>query len=110
MKISHQDWDRVVAKACDIANATASEDDPMYDVHVQGMMALLDDLEEEYGPQSRILATRADYLEDISDRRALYERALHLAKTAHDEKEIGEIMDSLSRLGKEQGAEPNASR
>jgi hypothetical protein len=70
MKIHRDDWKRVLEKACDIANATETEDDPMYEVYREAMMTLLDELESRYGRQSRILATRADYLESASDRRA----------------------------------------
>jgi hypothetical protein len=79
VKICRQDWEQVIEKACDIANATKDEDDPMYEVHVESMMRLLDELEATYGPQSRILATRADYVESSSERRALYVQALDLA-------------------------------
>jgi hypothetical protein len=68
MKISQEDWDRVIEKACDVANATETESDPMYEVHAEGIMALLDELEAKYGQQSRILATRADYLESFLER------------------------------------------
>jgi len=109
MKIHRQDWERLVEKTCDIANAAITDPDPMYAVHVEGMMRLLDELEVKYGPQSRILATRADYLESFSERRALYEQALELATNAHDTAEIEEIMDSINQLGGEEGAEPGAS-
>jgi hypothetical protein len=79
VKICRQDWEQVIEKACDIANAAKDEDDPMYEVHVESMMRLLDELEATYGPQSRILATRADYVESSSERRALYVQALDLA-------------------------------
>lgn len=41
----------------------------MYEAHVRAMMALLDELEGQFGPQSSILATRADYLENLPERR-----------------------------------------
>ncbi len=106
MKICRQDWDRVIEKACDIANATENDADPMFEVHVEGMMTLLDELEARYGPQSKILATRADYLDGFLERRTLYEQALDLAKKDHDAKEIEEIMDSIKQLGEEEQAEP----
>jgi len=109
MKICRQDWERVTDKACDIANATEDDGDPMYEVHVEGMMALLDELASKYGPQSRILATRADYLESFSERRALYEQALDLARKAHDMEEIEEIQDSINQLTEEERAEPGAA-
>jgi hypothetical protein len=108
MKIRRHDWQRVVEKACDIANATETDADPMHAVHVEGMMRLLDELETKYGPNSRILATRADYLDCLSERRVLYESALELAKNTRDTKEIEEIMDSIDELGGENQDEPGA--
>jgi hypothetical protein len=105
MIISREDWERVIEKACDIVNATESDSDPMYAVQVEGMMALLDKLEAKYGPQSRILAARADYLEGFPERRALYEQALDLARKAGDEEEMEDIMDSINQLGQEEQAE-----
>src|SRR4051794_24282438 len=104
MKVSREDWERVIEKACDIANATDNEADRMYHVHLEGMMVLLDELEKRYGPQSRILATRADYIQNVSDRRALYENALVLARQANELDEIEEIMDSINRLGHDEHA------
>jgi hypothetical protein len=109
MRIPRQDWERVIEKGCDIANATESDGDPMYAVHVEALMALLDELEAKYGPQSRTLATRADYLESLLERRPLYEQALDLARKAHDIEEIEEIMNSINQLGQEEQAERNAS-
>ena len=109
MRIPRQDWERVIEKGCDIANATERDGDPMYAVHVEALMALLDELEANYGPQSRILATRADYLESLLERRPLYERALDLARKARDIEEIEEIMDSINQLGQEEQAERDAS-
>ncbi len=105
MNICQPDWERVVEKARDITSATESRGDPMYEVHVEGMMRLLDELEAKYGPQSEILATRADYLDDFSQRRTLLNQALELAKSCHDTKEIEEIMDSIRQLDEEKNAE-----
>jgi hypothetical protein len=109
VRICRQDWEQVIEKACDIANATKDEDDAMYEVHVESMMRLLDKLEAKYGLQSRILATRADYVENPSERGALYAQALDLARTAKDMDEIEEIMDSINKLGQEAPAERRAS-
>ena len=109
MKICRKDWKRVIEKACDIANATEDDDDPMYDVHVESLMTLLDELEVKYGPQSRILATRADYIENPSERGTLYAQALDLARKANEADEIEEIMDSINRHSQETHAERGAS-
>jgi fructosamine-3-kinase len=108
MKITRQDWEQVMQKACDIANATEDDGDPLFAVHVEGMLTLLDELEAQYGPQSQILATRADYLDDFSERRTLYHRALDLARKNRDTNDIGEIMDSIKQLDEEEKAGPGA--
>lgn len=95
-------------KACEIANTTEDDGDPMLAVHVEGMLTLLEELESHYGPQSQILATRADYLNDFSERRTLYYRALDLARKNRDTNEIEEILDSIKQLDEEEKAEPAA--
>ena len=72
------------------------------------MMALLDELEAKYGPQPRILATRADYLESFVERRALYQQALALSRAANDMEETEEKLDSIDQLTEEERAEPAA--
>lgn len=96
MKISGEDWGRVVEKAREVTEASKPPPDPMYEVHREGMITLLDELEAKYGPQSKILATRADYLDSRSQRRALYLQALDLAKKCNDADKIKEIIDSLA--------------
>jgi hypothetical protein len=109
MNISQEDWERVIEKAATVANATENDNDPTYEIHVEGMMALLDELEAKYGQQSRILATRADYLDSFPERRALYGQALDLARKGHDGKEIEEILGSITELEEEERAVSNAS-
>ena len=59
---------RVIAKACDVTNATRIDDDPMYDVYREQMLELLNELAAEFGPQPVILETRADYIDDLLER------------------------------------------
>ncbi|MFT4176489.1 MAG: hypothetical protein QM627_07515 [Luteolibacter sp.] len=48
-------WDRVLAKACDVANAAEIDGDPMYEVHRLQMLELIDNLERHFSkPGSRI--------------------------------------------------------
>lgn len=91
-------WDRVIEKACDVANATRTDDDPMYDVYREQMLEILDELEAEFGTQSRILGTRADYIDDPLERRRLCTRALELAREQKDQDEIEIVLQSLSEL------------
>jgi len=63
-RITKEAWDRVIEKACDVANATDTDDDPMYEVHRLGMLEILAELEDEFGAHPEILDTRADYIDD----------------------------------------------
>jgi hypothetical protein len=94
-------WDRVIEKACDVANATRTDDDPMYDVYREQMLELLDELEADFGTQSRILDTRADYIDDPIERRRLYTKALELARTQNDQDEIEVVLQSIRDLEEE---------
>jgi hypothetical protein len=98
-------WDRVIEKACDVANTTRASDDPMYDVHRQQMLELLDELEAEFGTQSRILDTRADYVDDPLERRRLCTKALELAIEQNDQSEIDVVLQSLRDLEEDTLAE-----
>ena len=91
-------WDRVIEKACDVANATRTDNDPMYDVCREQMLHLLDELEAEFGTQSRILDTRASYIDDPLERRRLCTQALELARAQNDQDEIEVVMQSLHDL------------
>ena len=91
-------WDRVLETACDIANATLTDDDPMYEVYRAQMLEVLDVLEVEFGPNSRIFDTRADYIDDPVERRRLSTKALDLAIEQGDQGEIDVVLQSLSDL------------
>ena len=96
--ITKDAWGRVLEKACDIANAATADDDVLLEVHTARMLELLDEMELEFGMHSKILDTRADYLEDPEQRRDLYLRALALARQADDSDEVDTILESLKNL------------
>jgi hypothetical protein len=98
MKIPREDWDRVHEAALLIVNASEADDRTMVEVHTNGMMEILADLEGKYGRIPAILATRADFLDDYAERKALYLEALDLAIRAGDEDEILEIKDSMEMM------------
>ena len=85
-------WNRVIEKACDVANATRTDADLMYDFHREQMLVILDELELEFGSQSRILDTRADYIDNPIERRRLYTKALELAREQNDQAEIEVVL------------------
>ena len=93
--LTKEAWSHVHGKALEIANATMIDDEIMAGVYVEQMMEVLDDLEDEYGRHAMLVSTRADFLKDEEERRALYEVALILAKEQGDHEEVAEILDSL---------------
>lgn len=97
-RITKAAWNRVIEKACEVSNATRSDNDPMFHVYREQMLELLDELEAEYGVQSRILDTRADYIDDPLERRRLCTRALEIARAQNDQDEIEVILQSLRDL------------
>lgn len=102
-------WNRVHEKACDVVNATRADNDPMYHVYREQMLDLLDELESEFGTQSRILDTRADYICDPIERRRLCRWALELAIVQNDQEEIEVILQSLRDLEEELLVEPEST-
>ena len=99
--ITKEAWAKLHQKACDLANAVISGDTVMADVHQDYLFEILDDLETEFGIHPEIIATRADYVDDESERRRLYLLALELAQERGDSFEKREILDSLRKLDEE---------
>ena len=99
--ITKEAWDRVIGKACDAANATETDGDPMYEVYRVQMLEILDDLEDEFGVHARIFDTRADYLDDPLERRRPYMKALELAREQNDQEEVDVVLQSLRDLDEE---------
>jgi len=97
-QITKAAWQRVLEKACDIANASSADDHVLGEVYKAQMLNLLDELEEEFGLHPEILDTRADYLDDPVVRRALYMRALEIARDRRDQEEVEVILQSLRDL------------
>jgi hypothetical protein len=92
------DWDAVHALACDVANAAVADDDVLLASKNAALLDLLFKLKEKYGDHPAILATIADYLDDPDDRRALYTKALSIARNQGDQFEIDEIEESLRSI------------
>ncbi len=99
--ITKEAWSEVHQKACDIANASMMDDDVLAASHSAAMFDILDALERDFGRQPAIIATRADYVEDIDSKRQLFADALALARELGDKTEEAEILDSLQTLNSE---------
>lgn len=99
--ITQQAWSEVHQKACDIANASMMNDGVLVSSHTAAMFDILHALETKFGRQPAIIATRADYVEDIDSKRQLFAEALALARELGDKTEEAEILDSLQTLHSE---------
>ncbi len=82
----------------------------MYDVYREQMLDILDELEAEFGTQSRILGTRADYIDNPLERRRLYTKALELAREQNDQDEIEVVLKSLRDLEEDLHTEAKRNR
>jgi hypothetical protein len=93
-----QEWSEVHQIACDIANSSLMDDDVLVAHHHERMTELLDRLDAIYGPNASLIATRADYADDLVERRQLYDSALKLARYTFDTTEEVEILESIAAL------------
>lgn len=100
--ISSKDWDFVHELAVDIVNATDEERDEIR----SRLLGHLDRLQRKYGDLPSILATQADYVDDVSQREQLLTRAYTLAASLHDALNELEIAQSLAELYVETLKEP----
>ncbi len=96
--IARIDWDRVHQLAVDIVNASSVDDSAAGARLTQELLAVLDDLEERYGPLPSILATRADYLEDPRQQEQVLLEAYRLAHSRQDKRNLVWVASSLATL------------
>lgn len=96
--ISTEDWDKVTELAANIANAACADDQILFSKHVEELLSYLETLQVKYGDLPSILATRADYVEDISERLALLQRAYTIAQQHGDNINLTSIASSLTQL------------
>ena len=96
--ISADDWERIHELAVDIVNA--DEDDS--EAYRTRLLDYLYSLEEKYGELPSILATRADYTNDLSLKKRLLARAYGLAMARGDDRNALYIAHSLAELSIEE--------
>jgi hypothetical protein len=96
--ISAKDWERVHELAVDIVNADEDESEG-FRTH---LLDYLYSLEEKYGELPSILATRADYTNDLRLKERLLARAYGLAMARSDDRNALYIAHSLAELSIEE--------
>lgn len=93
--IDDEDWERVQDAALTYVHATADESDDG-NAELRAIVHVLDELELKYGRLPSLLATRADYVDDVDSRIALLEEAFELAQARQDYRNVIETADSLA--------------
>jgi hypothetical protein len=96
--ISSEDWDLVHELAQEIVTHLMNEDEPAREDARKRMLDCLRSLQSKYGSLPSILATRADYVDDLAEREELLLRAWNLTKDRIDRVNAQEIAHSLAEL------------
>jgi hypothetical protein len=104
--ISGEDWDKVHELAVEIINA----DDVESEVRRSQLLSYLDQLEKKYGELPSILATRADYVEELESKEELLTRAYMLASTFQDAGNQLDVAHSLAELYIEEFQDPTEGK
>jgi hypothetical protein len=104
--ISAEDWDQVHDLACQIVNTSSRGDDESSSKYTEHLLSLLDELQTKYGELPSLFATRADYIDDISERLRLLGRAYDLADTHQDRSNQVLIAFSLAQIYIEELTDP----
>lgn len=94
--ISTRDWNRVRALATKVANT--AEDSPAEVRLTKQLHELIDNLATKYGELPSLLATKADYLEDASERLKLLSRAYRVAERRADKPNLTFVSSSIAQL------------
>jgi hypothetical protein len=93
--ITTKDWRLVSERAYRIVNAVYSEIAALAKRETKALLRLLDQLEHKYGELPSILATKADYVSDSSERLRLLKKAYALAQEREDRRNMTYIASSL---------------
>jgi hypothetical protein len=107
--ISTEDWEVVQDYAAKIANAACADDEAASDVFTEKLSRYLECLEVKYGKRASILATRADYTTDLSQRLHLLQEAYELARQSNDKKNLTLTASSLAQLFAEEVADVSSA-
>lgn len=78
-KIKKEDWDLLTEQAVNYTNASAEDDLDLQNKFLRSIHKTLDHLEEKYGENDYILATRADYTECIQQKEYMLLRAYEIS-------------------------------
>lgn len=108
--INTEDWEVVQDYAAKIANAACADDAKTSDIITEKLLRYLECLEAKYGKLPSILATRADYVNDLTQRVKLLEQSYELAKQSDDRENLTLTASSLAQLYVEEAVDVSAAQ
>jgi hypothetical protein len=94
--ISDSDWEVVSNLARDVVESVERPEE--HEGAERRLLMFLEELEQKYGKRPSILATRADYVEDVRERVTLLDEAYELATAMNDSLNCTLIASSLAQL------------
>lgn len=92
------DWEQVQELACEIVNTSSTGNEQASLEATERLLLLLDTLQEKYGELPSILATKADYLDDTTERVCLLKRAYERAGVLLDNDNLLLICFSIAEI------------
>jgi hypothetical protein len=104
--ISAEDWDQVHELVLEVVNNSAEGESSASHSASLRLRALLDELQEKYGPLPSLLATRADYVDNPVEREYWLLAAYHQAEERRDDKNLVWIAASLATFHVEEVPDP----
>ena len=98
MPIHKKDWEKVTTLACNLANAAEEDNEKLSCRYRKRMHQLLDNLIEKYGELPSLLATKADYAENIREKLALLRKSYAIALKANDQANLTWVSSSIAEI------------
>ncbi len=96
--ISGFDWDKIRGMSADVANAAICDDQGALRKARSEILSAIKQFIVKYGEKPSLLATKADYVEDLNDRIPLLEKAYEISCDTCDVRNKTYISQSLAEL------------
>ncbi len=98
MSIHKKDWEKVTTLACNFANAVEEHNEKLSCRYRNRIHKLLNNLMEKYGELPSLLATKADYTENIREKLPLLRKSYSLALKAKDHPNLTWVSSSIAEI------------
>lgn len=95
--ISKEEWKEIEELAEKIVSADDSDDENLAREYTRDIIRKLNNLQNKYGDLPSILATKADYVDDINQALIILKKAYEIAQSMNDKKNLTLISSSLAQ-------------